>query len=255
MRCLECHGVYQSPYLIPSGNPYDDHTSADYFVVHEVSAAVANGRQFARRAAELVGGPGRMLELGCGRGALLRGAAQEGWTVRGVEMTTAFAAEAAGIEVEVAPVETARSLDEKYDAVILAAILEHLYDPAECLRRVHRALNPGGVVFIDVPNECSLWSQAANAYLRLRGRPWAVNLSPTFSPFHVVGFCPRSLRTLLAKTGFQVEELTLWAYPNCLPEAKGVRAVIERQASAAIQRLGSWVGMGAGINCWARAQS
>jgi hypothetical protein len=74
-------------------------------------------------------------------------------------------------------------------------LLEHLYDPADCLRRVH----DGGLVFIDVPNECSLFTRLGNAYMRLRGRPWAVNLSPTFPPFHVVGFCPSSLRRLLRR--------------------------------------------------------
>lgn len=246
--------MYQDPFLLPIGNPYDDHTVAEYFVVHEISAAIANGRQLARRATELVGRPGRMLELGCGRGALLRGAAEEGWKVRGVEMTPAFAAEGSGVDIEVATVQDARSLNEKYDAIVLAAVLEHLYEPTECLRRARDALMPGGVVFIDVPNECSLWSRAANLYMRARGRPWAVNLSPTFSPFHVVGFCPRSLRTLLQRTGFDIEELMLWAYPNCLPAATGLRATIERQASATAQRLGRWVGMGAGISCWARAR-
>jgi 2-polyprenyl-3-methyl-5-hydroxy-6-metoxy-1,4-benzoquinol methylase len=255
VRCVECHGVYQDPFLLPVGNPYDEHTAAEYFVVHEISGAIANGRRLARRATELVGRPGRMLELGCGRGALLRGAAEEGWKVRGVEMTSAFAAEGSGLDIEVAAVENARSLDEKYDAIVLAAILEHLYEPAECLERIRAALTPGGVVFIDVPNECSLWSRAANLYMRARARPWAVNLSPTFSPFHVVGFCPRSLRTLLQRTGFDIEELTLWAYPNCLPAATGLRATIERQASATVQRIGGWVGMGAGINCWARARA
>lgn len=247
--------MYQHPFLLPIGNPYDDHTVAEYFVVHEVSATIANGRLLARRATELVGRPGRMLELGCGRGGLLRGAAQEGWKVRGVEMTPAFATEGSGLDIEIAAVEDARSLNEKYDAILLAAILEHLYEPTQCLQRVRDALTPGGVVFIDVPNECSLWSRAANLYMHARGRPWAVNLSPTFAPFHVVGFCPRSLRTVLQRTGFDIEELELWAYPNCLPAATGLRATVERQASATAQRLGRWVGMGAGIGCWARARA
>ena len=101
----------------------------------------------------------------------------------GVEMTASYAAARPDLNIEVAPVANPRSLTKSHDVVWLAAILEHLYDPAETLLKVRAALPPGGLVFIDVPNECSLWCYVGNVYMRLRGRRWAVNLSPTFPPF------------------------------------------------------------------------
>src|SRR5260370_17964782 len=98
-----------------------------------------------------------MLELGCGRGELLRGAAKRGWRVRGVEMTEEFArvaSEKYGLEIERSSIERAQSLRESYDVVLLAAILEHLYEPAETLNQVRNALHHGGLAFVDVPNEC-----------------------------------------------------------------------------------------------------
>src|SRR5215831_8620802 len=99
-----------------------------------------------------------MLEIGCGRGELLVGAANRGWSVHGVEMTEGYAqlARSRGIEVECSPVEKCQSLNQTYDVILLAAVLEHLYDPLGILRRVKDALRPGGLVFIDVPNETSL---------------------------------------------------------------------------------------------------
>lgn len=44
-------------------------------------------------------------------------------------------------------------------------------------------------------------------YEGLRDRDWAMNLSPTFPPYHVVGFTPKSLRRALRATGFEVVEL------------------------------------------------
>src|SRR5262249_14744066 len=186
VRCTECHGVYQRPTLVPEFNPYTDCAPDAYFQHHSTSRKIALGQQLAVFAESVLGRPGSMLELGCGRGELLRGAANRGWSVRGVEMTEAFAriaTEEHGVEVERAAIESAQSLVASYDIVLLAAILEHLYDPAETLRRVRGALRPGGLVFIDVPNECSLMSRVGNAYMRLRGRDWSINLSPTFSPF------------------------------------------------------------------------
>ncbi len=96
-------------------------------------------------------------------------------------MTEAFArivSEEHGVEVERTRSRVRRASKAPYDVVVLAAILEHLYDPAETLKRVR-----GGLVFIDVPNECSLISRARNACMRLRAKDSVINLRPTFSPF------------------------------------------------------------------------
>src|SRR5258706_16018563 len=102
----------------------------------------------------MLGRPGSMLELGCGRGELLRGAANRGGRVRGVEMTEEFAriaTEKHGLEIERTSIERSQRLGESYDVVLLAAILEHLYEPAEMVKRVGRRLRRGGVVFFSVP--------------------------------------------------------------------------------------------------------
>ena len=201
-----------------------DCSPEEYFQHHSSLGKIALGQELAAFAESVLGRPGSMLELGCGRGELLRGAASRGWSVRGVEMTEAFAriaSEEHGVEIERAPIESAQSLEAPYGVVLLAAILEHLYDPAETLKRVRGALRPDGLVFIDVPNECSFMSRVGNAYMRLRAKDWAINLSPTFSPFHVVGFCPISLRYLLGRTGFHPIKLELHRWKIPLPSTDG----------------------------------
>jgi SAM-dependent methyltransferase len=252
VRCRGCHAVYPRPFLLPEGNPYTEHSVDEYFSLHERGAAREKGRSLARTARGLLGRTGRLLELGCGRGDLLQGAADEGFDVRGVEMTESFVDPALADRVEIAPLERARSLDEPYDVVVLGAVLEHLYEPRNALDRIAAALTPGGVVFVDVPNECGLWFRAGNTYQRLRGRDWSVNLSPTFPPFHVVGFCPRSLRALVTGCGLEVVSLQTPRWSNDLPALLGVGGKIERWGSGAALWLGSLVGMGAGIVCWAR---
>lgn len=246
--------MYGRPALLPASNPYEQHSADEYFQGRSEEAKRQAGEALARRATTLLGRTGRVLELGCGTGVLLEGMQASGWLVRGVEMTACFAddARARGLDVELASVESCRSLDEHWDVVLLAAVLEHLYEPKPCLARVFDALVPGGLTFIDVPNECSLWSRVGNAYMRLRGRDWAVNLSPTFPPYHVVGFCPRSLRFLSRSVGFDVIEIQTLRWRNELPASKSWIGEIERAGADLAMTVGVWLGAGVGITAWLR---
>jgi 2-polyprenyl-3-methyl-5-hydroxy-6-metoxy-1,4-benzoquinol methylase len=256
VRCRRCHGVYQRPTAIPVRNPYDAHEPDGYFAAHDASSKIEAGEYLAGRAEDLLGRKGSMLEIGCGRGELLRGAANRGWRVAGVDMTEGFARAASsryGVEVEIASAERAASLQRVWDVVVLAAVLEHVYDPLALLDRVKRSLCPRGLVYIDVPNECSLFSRMGNLYQRLRGRDWAVNLSPTFSPFHVVGFCPKSLRLALAASGLEVAVLELYDPQPCVATpGQGLAGRLEDLGARVGWALGRRLGMAGGIMCWAR---
>jgi SAM-dependent methyltransferase len=254
VRCAQCHGVYQRPTLLPLFNPYAESSPEEYFEHHSPEEKVRQGEGLASFAESVLGGPGRMLELGCGRGELLRGAANRGWNVRGVEMTESFAQIARKkhrIDVECVRLEEADLSGDSYDVVLLAAILEHLYEPAVALNRVGMILRRGGLVFIDVPNECSLTSRLGNSYQYLKGTDWAINLSPSFPPYHVVGFCPASLRELLGRTGFQPLQLQLHRWNSTLPSPKGLRETIERIGVEGALSLGKLLEMGMGLTCWA----
>lgn len=255
VRCRRCHGVYPFPVALPEGNPYLEHTAEDYFRAHDSSSKIAVGESLAREAETLLGSKGRLLEIGCGRGELLRGAANMGWIAQGIEMTKTFAhiAAGSGVPVEISPAETAATLRERWDVIVLAAILEHVYEPVALLARIQHSLRPGGIVFIDVPNECSLYSRIGNLYMRLTGRDWAVNLSPTFPPFHVVGFCPSSLKWALARAGLSPIRLELYRTQDCLGAPEGdLHARLQARGLRTALVLGHVLGMGAGITCWAR---
>lgn len=251
VQCLHCELIYTKPTLIPLDNPYETQTE-EYFHLHDSQQKSKIGEGLATFAEEVLGTKGKMLEIGCGRGELLVGARNRGWSVYGVEMTRGFAeiARRNGIEIECSSVEQCKSLHQTYDVVLLAAILEHLYDPIAILKKVHAALRPGGLVFIDVPNELSLTMRIGNYYMRLRGRDWTVNLSPTFSPFHVVGFSPKSLTAVLKSTGFRVLQLDLERWNNSLSDGSFIDRV-ERLGLSAVQTVGSITKMADGIGCWA----
>lgn len=248
--------MYCHPVLKPVGNPYSAFAGDDYFAGHEEATKIESGRILASKAQALLGRKGNLLELGCGRGELLWAAVDAGWSVSGVEMTPQFAdvAVSRGVHIESSTIEASALLDKEgaFDVVYLAAVLEHLYDPVTCLKRIRRALKPGGLVFIDVPNECSTRTRLGNLYMRLRGRDWAVNLSPTFPPFHVVGFCPKSLRHALSIAGLDVVELDVVRWPDALPPRPGLWSMVEKAGAKAVNSLAAAMGDGDGIVCWAR---
>ena len=57
---------------------------------------------------------------------------------------------------------------------------------------------------------------------RITGKRSVLNLSPTFTPFHVYGFSLKALDTLLVKHGFTIEERTVWASPK-VPAGRTIR--------------------------------
>jgi SAM-dependent methyltransferase len=253
VKCLDCDLLYTYPTLLPESNPYECESAEEYFQIHDAGKKIKQGEDLAKFAESIQGNPGKILEIGCGRGEQLIGAGKRGWEVHGIEMTPEYAriAQDAGVEIENSSVEESRSLNEKYDVILLAAILEHLYEPLDTLKRIKEALRPGGLVFIDVPNESSLTMRAGNLYMKTRRRKWVINMSPTFAPYHVVGFSPQSLRFALEKAGFRIHTLELPRWMNPVRKNGGLAKKAEYYVFETVQRVGSVLGMGDGIVCWA----
>lgn len=122
--------------------------------VEAIQNALYAGR--ARRVERARGrGPGRVLDVGCGRGWLLQAFQQRGWTVQGTEISESAAAHAREVlklPVAVGGLEDLNLPAEQYDAVTLWHVLEHLPDPHALLTEARRLLKPGGVLFIGVPD-------------------------------------------------------------------------------------------------------
>lgn len=184
--------------------------------------------------------PGRrLLEVGAGQGNLVAMALRRGWDAWGIESASAFA-EAANRRcpgrvfhgsIEEAPDELVR---EPFDAVILAAVLEHLHHPTRVLAAIARVLKPGGVLYLDVPNESGLFYLAGNLWERLRGSRAVVQLSPTFPPYHVFGFTPGALDSMLRSQGLEPAVWKFYAGVSTLPLQRSLRGAVEWAGSRVV---------------------
>jgi SAM-dependent methyltransferase len=230
----------------------------DYFQHHDQDTKDAGGHLFLARAAELCGKQGRLLDIGVGRGELLRAAIEEGWEAVGIEPSPEFARYAtnySGAEVIPRAIEECTFEDASFDVVVLGAVLEHLYNPNETIREIARILRPGGVLFVDVPNEGGLYFRLGNIYERLRGRNWVVNLAPTFPPFHIFGFTPRALRALLAKHGLVPAQWRVYGGRSLVPSGDSLLGNFERLAAQAVTALSRFGSLGTYIETWAIKQN
>lgn len=95
----------------------------------------------------------RVLEIGCGTGFLLARLKALGADVLGIEPGTGSSvhAERAGIPVIHEPFETVR-LNERFDLILHAGVLEHVDAPLEFLRRQLSSLGRGGRIALVVPD-------------------------------------------------------------------------------------------------------
>jgi SAM-dependent methyltransferase len=98
---------------------------------------------------------GRVLDVGCGEGTLLRSLQHRftGLRLIGVEPTASFAKQLArdtGIRV----IERIGDLGtgEQFDLIILLHVLEHVHDPAGLLSEIREHLAPTGRLYADVPD-------------------------------------------------------------------------------------------------------
>jgi SAM-dependent methyltransferase len=96
--------------------------------------------------------------------------------------------------------DTLSRLPTGYDAIVAADTLEHLADPERTLAMIHRALPPGGLVFVSVPNVANLTVRLALLCGRFDYQDRGI-LDRTHRTF----FTRASLDRALVRAGFRVE--------------------------------------------------
>lgn len=147
----------------------------------------------------------RVLDIGCGSGALGRALKRRGrCDVVGVTYSEAEAAEARRSldEVVVADLNTFRPpAGVQFDCVICSHVLEHLIDPVEVLRRLGDGLSAGSRLIVALPNALH-WRQRL-AFLRGRFRYTDGGL---MDRTHLRFFDWSTARTLVEDAGYRVDE-------------------------------------------------
>ncbi len=151
------------------------------------------------------------LEIGCSAGQFLNKIKTEFGRVSGIELSNScaqFTRELVGCDVYTDPIEkVAKDTGKHWDYIGFFQVLEHIEDPVGFMNMVHDSLNEGGKVFIEIPT--------LDDPLRT---VWNV---PAYEEFfyheaHLSYFTEKSIRILLEKCGFLVDDVFYYQDYNIL---------------------------------------
>jgi SAM-dependent methyltransferase len=139
---------------------------------------------------------GRVLELGCGAGALIHELSREGFECTAVEHSSAAAALATYINDGRATIRTeADEWDAAFDYVLALEVLEHIEDDGAALVQWRKWLRPGGLMVLSVPADPNRWNATDE---------WAG---------HVRRYDREHLRRVLERAGMEVERIECYGFP------------------------------------------
>lgn len=139
-------------------------------------------------AARVYGRPGRLLDIGCGRGEYLEAFSRLGFEVAGVdvssrapELAPAFTVKVASLDRDPLPFGRA-----SFDYVFCKSVVEHTRQPVSLLAKACAALRPGGIAVVMTPS-----------WLHTYWGPFYIDHT------HVTPFTAPSLADALALAGFE----------------------------------------------------
>jgi SAM-dependent methyltransferase len=149
--------------------------------------------------AEAQSGQGPLLDVACGTGQFLAFAREQGWReLTGVDLLPEAAASAkklAGAEIHVCDLAETNLPADRFAAVFLWDIIEHLGDVRGVLKEVHRLLRPGGSAVVGTVNRDGLSLRAF--------RERALTVSP---PEHLTFFTSEGLSNAMTAAGLELEQ-------------------------------------------------
>ena len=196
VRCARCgHGsLARLPDAVDVDAAYAD--AADPVSLREEAGQVETARRGLQRVERFVR-PGTLADIGCWTGSFLVAAEERGWDGCGVD-PSGWAVERArqrGLRVWQGGLEDGSLAERRYRLVAMCDVLEHLPDPVDAARILGTLVEPGGALYLTVPD-------AGSVLARLMGRRWWSVL-----PMHLQYFTRRSVRGLLEASGFTVRSI------------------------------------------------
>lgn len=142
---------------------------------------------------------GSVLEIGCGRGFLLKIFKDQGWNVSGVEPSTlasTYANEILGVDVKNSFLDYNSYDGASFDLIMLFDVVEHIPSMEELMNLVKYYLKPGGHLIIKTGNIDSLTA-------KINRETWAY-----FGSWeHVSFFNTRSIKYLLTKYDLETKKI------------------------------------------------
>lgn len=175
---------------------------------------------------------GRLMDVGCGDGNMLKLAEGLGWSAVGLEVDSSAVqvARSRGLDVVEGTYSRLLEYGEEFDCIICSHVLEHVHEPIVMISNLSKTLRPAGVLLLSLPN--------ASSQLREHfGNDWR----GLEAPRHLTIPSLRRLEAILRTAGFSVRQVLRQPIATAVESARikrrGIR--ITRKDIAAARRLAS----------------
>ena len=116
----------------------------------------------------------------------------------------------------------------KLDVISCSHVLEHLVNPIEAVKRIYDALNPGGILMLEVPNDDEQEMQRSRRQSDLP---------------HLFFFSLEALRNLVVSVGFEICESDYIGVRRCMPPTSiRLKHAIQRRVKGRLALIeeGDW---------------
>jgi len=195
-RCLACDHCFTDYSSIKHEESY----SSDYYLnTHKNWFENPNYPLFSLLSKEIVDhGAKIILDVGCGNGAFLKYLASisNGLELQGVDLSDS-AWQVGNITFLKGDFLTYQ-FQNKFDAIVTLAVIEHLSDVSSFVHRIHELLNKDGLAYVMTLNESGVLYRFAN-FLRVLG--FTSVFVRLYDAHHLNHFSRESLERLLTRDG------------------------------------------------------
>ena len=218
-RCKTCSMMFLNPYLSPQGmekifsSPelltkvsafFADYCGEETWITPRTRQAYGKVLDEALRHAPQ---RGKLMDIGCGQGAFLKVAKDQGWEPFGIEPNCSKAAELEnehGIKIFQEDFLKAVVPENEYEVVSSWDFIEHLPDPSGLVKRARAMLKQGGLFLVATPNHRSFLDWSAMLAWRLSFEKFTYALSKLYTVDHTLYFTDATLCELLRRDGFEI---------------------------------------------------
>lgn len=148
---------------------------------------------------------GKILDIGCGPGWFLDCAKDRGWEPYGIDYSNFFVenVKKLGITVYQGDFKKVKFEDNSFDVITAFDVIEHLKEPCELLRYIHKKLKSDGLLVLATADSGSLCA-------KLYASRWR-QIVPIG---HLFYFSKNTMTALLKKNGFKVVKISDTRYEN-----------------------------------------
>jgi methionine biosynthesis protein MetW len=151
-----------------------------------------------------------VLDAGCGNGYLAAALARRGFRVTGIERRGGYRSDFPA-SVELIEGDLDQGLPptyQQFDYVVCADILEHLRQPGNLLRELHRAMRPGARLIASLPNSGNIYFRCQVALGRFPQHEQGL-----FDRTHLHFYTWKGWRQLFRESGFQISSVEVTSVP------------------------------------------